>query len=59
MFDRIIKQALRDAGISEAAFLATLKREKFKSPIDWMVRGAPASFVDAYNERVANLRSAA
>lgn len=52
MFDRIIEDALKKAGIAPAAFDAAIKREKFKSRIDWFLRGAPATLVEAYNNRV-------
>lgn len=52
MFDRIIKEALASAAISEADFDAAWKAEKFKSRFDWFFRAAPASLVEAYNARV-------
>jgi hypothetical protein len=52
VFDRIFKQAIVDAGLNEQAFRAALKKEGFKSPIDWFMRAAPESLVDAYNAKV-------
>jgi hypothetical protein len=52
MFDRILNDALRAARIDIAAFDAAIKKEKFKSRMDWFLKAAPASLVEAYNENV-------
>jgi hypothetical protein len=53
MFNRILNTALREAGISEEAFDAAIRQARFKSRLDWFVRGAPASLQEAYNLRAA------
>lgn len=52
MFDRIFNKALLEAGIEPAEFDATLRKLKYTSRLDWLMRGAPLSVVTAYNERV-------
>lgn len=53
MFNRIPNTALLEAGISEEAFDAAVKAARFKSRLDWFMRGAPASLQEAYNLRAA------
>jgi hypothetical protein len=53
MFDRIISQAIHDAGIADEAFMAAIKKAGFKSRWDWFLRDAPDSLRDAYNAKVA------
>jgi len=51
MFDRILSTALKEAAIDAASFDAAIRKAGFKSRIDWFMRGAPPSLVDAYNAR--------
>jgi len=51
MFDRIFASALLEAAIDPAEFDAAITKAGFKSRIDWFMRGAPPSLVDAYNAR--------
>lgn len=51
MFDRIFNSALQEAAIDAAAFDAAIAKAGFKSRIDWFMRGAPPSLVDAYNAK--------
>jgi hypothetical protein len=53
MFDRIISEAMRDAGIADQAFETAIKKAGFKSRWDWFLRDAPDSLRDAYNLKVA------
>jgi hypothetical protein len=59
MFERIFNEALASAHIDPNAFDAAIKKDRFKSRVDWFLRGAPASLVDAYNENVLRGREAA
>ena len=52
MFDRIFKQALHDAQISEEEFDSAISKAGFKNRADWFFQGAPMSLLQAYNERV-------
>ena len=53
MFDRIISEAMRDAGIADEAFTAAIKKAGFKSRWDWFLKDAPPSLVEAYTAKVA------
>jgi hypothetical protein len=53
MFDRIISEAMRDAGIADDAFMAAIKNAGFKSRWDWFLKDAPDSLREAYNAKVA------
>ena len=53
MFDRIISEAMRDAGIADEAFTAAIKKAGFKSRWDWFLKDAPDSLREAYNAKVA------
>lgn len=52
MFNRIIDEALRSAGIDPADFDRAILKAKFKNRTDWLLRAAPASLIQAYNDRV-------
>lgn len=59
MFDRIFNSALQEAAIDAAEFDAAIRKAGFKSRVDWFMRGAPPSLVDAYNAKAKTDRAEA